>query len=169
MRSLPAVMPRPSLREDTSSCVIMLFGVLFVLLLVNESSGFLFFKPAKGNYYPNQQQGYDPFEFHHQKQTDYYGEYSLRSGRKVYTYCFDVRFEIRDQCQPISWSSWQDSYRPNWSDSTTQRPRHDYYTPSGTTTERPVEDLHHHNVQYHHHHDHHYHHFHQQKDSNKVS
>ena len=41
---------------------------------------------------------YDPFNFH--QYTDFYGQYSLKRGRKVYSYCFDVRYTPKQDCQP---------------------------------------------------------------------
>ena len=42
--------------------------------------------------------GFDPFNFH--QYTDFYGQYSLRGARKVYSYCFDVRYTTKQDCQP---------------------------------------------------------------------
>ena len=41
---------------------------------------------------------YDPFDFH--QYTDFYGQYSVKNGRKIYNYCFDVRFKAESYCQP---------------------------------------------------------------------
>ena len=38
------------------------------------------------------------FNFH--QYTDFYGQYSLKRGRKVYSYCFDVRYTPKQDCQP---------------------------------------------------------------------
>ena len=77
-------------------------------------------KKKKNNYYPPYgNYPYDPFDFHHQKQTDFYGEYHFQNGRKIYTYCFDARFETRLGCRPQRpqmqnvWSN-HDHYKPQY-------------------------------------------------------
>ena len=99
----------------------MLVITYLYLRFVDVLNGF-FLKPKKKKkeYYPMQPYyppTYDPFNFHHGKLTDFYGEYHFQTGgRKVYSYCFDVRFEPRYSCRP----------KPTWIQYQRTVPDHNY-------------------------------------------
>ena len=92
--------------------------ITLLIFFIQFTNGLFFLKKKKT---------YDPFEFH--QYIDFYGQYSLRNGQKVYSYCFDVRFNAKNQCQP----PWQPSYQDQ-----------DHFHPY---------QGHHHHHHFHHHHD----------------
>ena len=108
-----------------------IWGFFFFLIISNwPKSNFkvdilngFFLKPKKKKkeYFPVQpyppSSNYDPFNFHHGRLTDFYGEYHFQTGgRKVYSYCFDVRFEPRYSCRP----------KPTWIQYQRTVPDHNY-------------------------------------------
>ena len=67
--------------------------VILFCLQVEFSNTFLFlFKKKKNN------ASYDPFSFH--RQSDEFGQFEFRNGRKTYLYCYDVRCDPKLDCRP---------------------------------------------------------------------
>lgn len=120
--------------------------LLLIVLLTVTSVQALFsidFHHKKPDIQPS---SYDPFFYHHNKQTDFYGEfyYSGTSGKKIYTYCYDWRFHATHDCKPDK----RHNYDHDWHWHQNQVTEKPYYRPD----QGGYQDHHYH------HHDHYFHH-----------
>ena len=80
--------------KDKMTGLNKVFVIVILFFLQVEFSNtflFLFGKKKKNGIY-------DPFSFH--RQSDEFGQFEFRNGRKTYLYCYDVRCDPKLDCRP---------------------------------------------------------------------
>ena len=91
---------------------------IFFFIQVEFSNPFLFL-------FKNKKNKYDPFSF--QRQSDQFGQFEYRNGRKTYLYCFDVRCDPKFDCRPGHYLDTMDSQQNNYRDNDVHYHHHHYH------------------------------------------
>ena len=97
---------------------VFVIAILFFIQVEFSNPLLLLFKNKKNKY--------DPFSF--QRQSDQFGQFEYRNGRKTYLYCFDVRCDPKFDCRSPGFDhSLQVDNDPNYRDNDVYYHHHHYH------------------------------------------